>query len=157
MCVKCQQTKHSCSAERGGHRSARERTKLLITALVYLLCCCIIIYYIILQLQLHVPEGSLYCSASAKRKKTPAQFGGVGWGFTLRGEVSPRGRTAVGGERVPRRGFFRCVSHLVQMDAGVHGGLGLVAFEVGLHRLLTHAHGGEHLADLLQHADGEPH
>lgn len=67
----------------------------------------------------------------------------------------------MGGERVPRkrwrRVFFRSVSHLVQMDAGVHGRFGLVALEVGLHSLLTHAHGGEHLADLLQHADGEPH
>lgn len=47
-------------------------------------------------------------------------------------------------------------SHLVEVDAGVHRCFGLVALQVGLHRLLTHAHGGKHLSDLLQtHADGE--
>lgn len=43
----------------------------------------------------------------------------------------------------------RAVSHLVQMDTRVHGSFGLVALQVGVHGLLTHAHGGKHLADLL--------
>lgn len=50
---------------------------------------------------------------------------------------------------------FLSVSHLVQMDAGVDGSFGLVASDVGLHSLLTHAHGGKHLSNLLQHGGGE--
>lgn len=46
------------------------------------------------------------------------------------------------------------VSHLVQMDTGVNGSLGLVAFQVGLHSLFTHAHGGKHLPNILKHRDG---
>lgn len=42
------------------------------------------------------------------------------------------------------------VSHLVQMDTGVNGSFGLVTLQVGIHSLLTHAHSGKHLADLLQ-------
>lgn len=50
---------------------------------------------------------------------------------------------------------FLSVSHLVQMDAGVDGSFGLVAPDIGLHSLLTHAHGGKHLSNLLQHSGGE--
>lgn len=48
---------------------------------------------------------------------------------------------------------FLAVSHLIQMDAGVDRSFGLVAFQVGAHRLLTHAHGGKHLTDVLQRGD----
>lgn len=41
-------------------------------------------------------------------------------------------------------------SHLVEVDAGVDSRFGLVALQVGFHRLLAHAHGGKHLSDLLQ-------
>lgn len=68
----------------------------------------------------------------------------------------------VGGQQMPdvrnsgATGFLS-VSHLVQMDTGVHGSFGLVALEVGLHSLLTHAHSGKHLSNLLQHRDRERH
>lgn len=52
---------------------------------------------------------------------------------------------------------FPSVSHLVQMDACVHGSFGLVALEVGLHSLLTHAHCGKHLSNLLQYKEREQH
>lgn len=41
-------------------------------------------------------------------------------------------------------------SHLVEVDAGVDSRFGLVALQVGFHRLLAHAHGGKHLSNLLQ-------
>lgn len=49
--------------------------------------------------------------------------------------------------------IFLSVSHLVQMDARVNSGFGLVALEVGIHSLFTHAHSGKHLSNLLQHKE----
>lgn len=39
------------------------------------------------------------------------------------------------------------------MNAGVDSSLGLVALQVGVHRLLTHAYGDKHLADVLRRAN----
>lgn len=47
------------------------------------------------------------------------------------------------------------VSHLVQVDAGVHGSFGLAALQVSLHSLLTHAHSGKHLSGFLKHTHGD--
>ena len=44
-------------------------------------------------------------------------------------------------------------SYLVQMNAGVDRSLGLIAFEIGIHGLFTHAYGDKHLSDFLQHKD----
>lgn len=63
------------------------------------------------------------------------------------------GRTAEAGNS-GATGFLSA-SHLVQMDARVHGSFGLVALEVGLHSLLTHAHCGKHLSDLLHYEETE--
>lgn len=60
-------------------------------------------------------------------------------------------RAYVGGQRGAAVG----VSHLVQMDTGVNGSFGLVAFKVGVHGLFAHAHGCKHLANILQHRGGK--
>lgn len=42
------------------------------------------------------------------------------------------------------------LSYLIQMDTYVNSSFGLVALQVGLYSLFTHAHGGKHLTNLLQ-------
>lgn len=75
-------------------------------------------------------------------------------GLNITQEEDGSGRTAGATVTAPDHRFLS-VSHLVQMDTGVDGSFGLVALQVRLHSLFTHANSGKHLSDILKHKDGD--